>query len=117
LLQLENKLRTIANGLQQLWNEAKETKKVIVFIPKFKLEKTIPLTATMNDLGMTQMFNKYTADLSRIEPITPRTRLYVSDVIQKAFIEVNEEGSGGNYRLHIRGPLLWVRFLGPFFRY
>jgi hypothetical protein len=124
-----------------MWDDAKETKKVIVIIPKFKLEQTIPKNDWMNDkmkdemalvrrrnprrqrnrnsrqrrqtsdylsylpgapthllsgllsgpaqpLGMTQMFNETTADLSKIGP-----SLYVSDVNQKAFIEVNEQGS------------------------
>jgi serpin B len=89
LTRLEEKLRTTEN-LQELWDDNKETEKVKVTLPKFKLEQTIPLTAHLQALGMSDMFDSGKADFSAIDG----TRgLFVSTVIQKAFIEVNEEGS------------------------
>jgi serpin B len=89
LPQLEEKLRT-AGDLLELWDDAKGTEKVKVTLPKFKLEQTIPLTKHLQALGMSDMFDYRKADFSAIDG----TRgLYVSTVIQKAFIEVNEEGS------------------------
>merc|ERR1712211_52581 len=55
-----------------------------------KLEQTIPLTDHLKELGMTDMFVGGKADYSAIDG---SRNLYVSEVVQKAFIEVNEEGS------------------------
>merc|ERR1712240_573111 len=54
------------------------------------LEQTIPLTDHLQKLGMTDMFVGGKADFSAIDG---SRNLYVSEVVQKAFIEVNEEGS------------------------
>jgi serpin B len=61
---------------------------VLLYLPKFKIESTIPLEEPLKELGMTDMFNN-AANFSGIaeEP------LKVAKVLQKAFIEVNEEGS------------------------
>lgn len=59
---------------------------IILHIPKFKIESEIPLTETLEDMGMTDMFSQ-AADLSGIE-IDASKMLYVSEVKQKAFIEV-----------------------------
>merc|ERR1719225_518422 len=59
-------------------------------LPRFKLEQTIPLTDHLQKLGMTDMFVGGKADFSAIDG---SRNLYVSEVVQKAFIEVNEEGS------------------------
>merc|ERR1711972_1158306 len=56
----------------------------------FKLEKRITLTQQLASLGMKNMFSGGLADFSGIDGSKD---LYVSEVVQKAFIEVNEEGS------------------------
>ena len=61
-----------------------------VHIPKFKLETSHNLNAPLQALGMTDMFDSNSADFSGI---SGKQDLFVSDVLQKAFIEVNEEGS------------------------
>ncbi|KAK0162044.1 hypothetical protein PV327_008414 [Microctonus hyperodae] len=58
-----------------------------LFMPKFKIESTMDLKPVLKKMGMTDMFNN--ADFSEIS----NTPLSVAKVIQKAFIEVNEEGS------------------------
>jgi len=88
LAALEQKLRTA--DLQQLFDSNREEEKVAVSMPRFKLEQTIPLTDQLNNLGMTDMFVGGKADFSVIDG---SRNLYVSEVVQKAFIEVNEEGS------------------------
>ena len=95
MFQLENKLRSIDN-LQTLWDGAKATKKVVVTIPKFKLEQTIGLNDNMEALGMKNMFADPRRNIkggANFSPINGKRNLFVSAVIQKAFIEVNEEGS------------------------
>ena len=54
------------------------------------LEQTLKLTEHFKNLGMTEMFGR-NADFSGIAGAPGD--LYVSEVMQKAFIEVNEEGS------------------------
>ena len=59
-------------------------------IPKFKIESEFNLKKTLQDIGVKDLFDKGKADLSGA---TGNKDLVVSKVIQKAFIEVNEEGS------------------------
>ena len=68
------------------WNE----RTVDVAIPKFKAESTHDLEQPLKSLGLEHMFDPNKADFSGI---TGHKDLVVSKVIQKAFIEVNEEGS------------------------
>ena len=63
---------------------------VKVAIPKFKIESTHELNEPLQKLGLRHMFDGGKADLSGI---TGLRDLFVSKVIQKAFIEVNEEGA------------------------
>lgn len=86
--ELEDKLMN--HNLQELFEKESYETKVMVQLPKFKLEQTIPLTEHMVTLGMKDMFIGGVADFSGIDGTN---QLYVSSVIQKAFIEVNEEGS------------------------
>lgn len=85
---LEERLRT--TDLEQLFKEAQREEKVAVQLPKFKLEQTLPLNSHLQELGMREMFTQNKADFSGIDGTK---MLYVSAVLQKAFIEVNEEGS------------------------
>ena len=85
---LEQKLRTA--DLDLLFESNRGEEKVAVTMPRFKLEQTIPLTDQLQKLGMNDMFVGGKADFSAIDG---SRNLYVSEVVQKAFIEVNEEGS------------------------
>ncbi|CAN8033017.1 unnamed protein product, partial [Ixodes persulcatus] len=66
-----------------------EPRKVTVSLPKFKLEAEYSLKDNLNNLGITEMFSAQ-ADLSGI---TSDADLTVSDVVHKAVVEVNEEGT------------------------
>ena len=61
-----------------------------VQIPKFKLETSHNLKKPLQELGMTKMFDVKKVDFSGI---SGANELFVSHALQKAFIEVNEEGS------------------------
>ena len=62
---------------------------VDVSLPKFKLESTFKLNSVLSELGMTDVFNPKKADLSGMSAEI----LYVSHVIHKAYVDINEEGT------------------------
>ncbi|XP_047108842.1 serpin B6-like [Schistocerca piceifrons] len=86
LLNAENKLADVT--LQQIMSRM-YWPKVIVHLPKFKMEYQVELTETLKKLGMTSMFSDYAANFSGIS----EEKLKVNQVLHKAFIEVNEEGT------------------------
>jgi serine protease inhibitor len=86
--ELEEKLEN--QNIQELFEKKSFVTKVNIQLPKFKLEQTIPLTEHLTNLGMKDMFSEGLADFSGIDG---SKQLFVSNVVQKAFIEVNEEGS------------------------
>ncbi|XP_063903044.1 leukocyte elastase inhibitor-like isoform X3 [Zophobas morio] len=87
IAELEKKLTTVnlAEITNELWNA-----QVTVALPKFKIEQTIDLKDSLTELGLGEIFSPV-ANFSGM--ITSKEPLYVSKVIQKAFIEVNEEGA------------------------
>ena len=64
--------------------------KVEVSLPRFKLEAQFSLKETLHHLGITDLFDEATVDLTGIDG---SGELVVSKVIHKAFITVDEEGS------------------------
>jgi serpin B len=64
-----------------------DQQKVSVFLPKFKFEASFSLGLTLQDMGMTDAF--LDPDFSGMSD----ANLAVSDVLHKAFIEVNEAGT------------------------
>ncbi|XP_051860068.1 serine protease inhibitor 42Dd-like isoform X2 [Drosophila albomicans] len=87
LPQLERKLLDFP--ISQI-TKALHFEKVIVHLPKFKTEFDVELTDTFKKLGMTDIFT-HRADFSRM--LKSPERLHVSNIIHKAFIEVNEIGT------------------------
>ena len=69
-----------------------QTEKVEVTLPRFKIESKFDLVGPLMELGMTDMFDGSLADFSGMTGGTQKG-LYVSKVVQKAFVEVNEEGT------------------------
>ncbi|XP_044282206.1 leukocyte elastase inhibitor A-like [Varanus komodoensis] len=71
-------------------SENMEEDHVEVYIPRFKLEDSFDLNMTLQALGMIDVFDKSKANLSGMSPSHP---LFLSNVLHKAFLEVNEEGT------------------------
>ncbi|MBD3423873.1 MAG: hypothetical protein GF417_05515 [Candidatus Latescibacteria bacterium] len=75
------------------WIERLRSRKVHVWMPKFKMEYKSNLGKTLRTMGLELAFNQKKADLSGISEIRPVQRLYISKVIHKAFLEVDEKGT------------------------
>ncbi|XP_014448409.1 LOW QUALITY PROTEIN: serpin B6-like [Tupaia chinensis] len=65
-------------------------KEVEVFLPRFKLEENYDMGAVLRRLGMTDAFEQGSADFSGM---SSRRDLFLSKVVHKSFVEVNEEGT------------------------
>ena len=85
---LEDKLRNVE--IHDMFEKEKIKTKVEINLPKFKQESTLPLKEDLKKLDLKNMFNAGKANFSGI---TDRNRLYVSHVVQKAIIEVDEKGT------------------------
>ncbi|XP_031625705.1 leukocyte elastase inhibitor-like [Contarinia nasturtii] len=82
---LENRLKDY--NLTKLFDKM-TINNATIHIPKFTVETEIHLNSILKNLGVIKMFGS-AADLSSF--FDAEEPLYVSDVIQKAFIEINEE--------------------------
>jgi serpin B len=88
---LDDIIDQLSNENWNKWlNEFYEAEKVQIHLPKFKFEYENSLNNELINLGMEIAFDPYNADFSNINP---DWQLYISRVIHKTFIEVNEEGT------------------------
>ena len=71
-------------------DEASQTRDVSLTLPRFSAESRFNLSDVLKTLGMSALFDPATADLSGI---TSDQRLYISNVIHQANIDVVEEGT------------------------
>lgn len=65
---------------------------VKTYIPKFEVEYGVLMNNTLEDMGMTDLFDYNKADLSGIGT-SENGNIYISRVIHKSFIKVDEEGT------------------------
>ena len=76
------------------WQESMSPREVQLYIPKFKFELTFDgLTDILKAMGMTDAFDHARADFSGIIPKESGLGVFIHDIIHKAFVEVNEEGT------------------------
>ncbi|XP_068904923.1 uncharacterized protein [Tenebrio molitor] len=98
---LEKKLATmnLTDISKNMWST-----EVNLALPKFKIEETIDLEDALTKLGLGEIFDESKANFRGMIQIGSNENLYVSKVIQKAFIEVNEEGAeaAASTGLHVR---------------
>ncbi|XP_054985417.1 serpin B12 isoform X1 [Sorex araneus] len=64
--------------------------RVAVSLPQFTLEDSYDLNSILQDMGITDIFDETKADLTGI---SPNPNFYLSKVIHKTFVEVDENGS------------------------
>lgn len=72
------------------WLKGLETRKVEVYVPKFKMTTEFQLKKNLTRLGMTDAFSLTTADFSGM---TGNKDLFIGEVMHKAFVETNEQGT------------------------
>jgi serpin B len=89
LAALEGKL-TAAN--LAAWLGRLHEQEVNVALPRFKMTREFSLKGTQEALGMRRAFIAGGADFSGMSGTNGR-RLFISAVVHKAFVDVNEEGT------------------------
>ncbi len=72
------------------WQSGLRKQEVRVHLPRFKLDSQFQLAEVLKEMGMTRVFTRGQADLSGM---SSEEELFVSAVIHKAFVDVNEEGT------------------------
>jgi serpin B len=72
------------------WNDWMHWTQVEVQLPRFKLEQSCSMTDVLQQLGLSDTFDPEFANFSGM---TEPRDLWIGQVIHKAIIEVNEEGS------------------------
>jgi serpin B len=72
------------------WKSSLRETEVQVILPKFTMTSQFRLDQTLQAMGMTDAFKPSQANLAGM---TGKPDLYVSEVIQKAYAEVNEKGT------------------------
>ena len=80
---------TLSDDVFRSWSSKVRRVKVKVTLPKFKFSKSFSLVDCLKRMGITDLFQDGKADLSGVA----EDELVVSEVIHKAFLEVNEKGS------------------------
>ena len=93
LLPIENDLKAAeevlnTRTLAELENSL-EVQQVRVYFPKFTIETEYSLSDTLTEMGMPTAFSD-AADFSGMDGTQ---YLYISDVVHKAYVDVNEEGT------------------------
>ena len=81
--------KQLTAGQVDAWTKNLRRQKVDAWIPKFKLEAEFALTGTLKAMGMTDAFDSR-ADFSGMNG---ERNLFLSAVLHKAFVDVNEEGT------------------------
>ena len=90
LIELERNLTN--DGVKAWINELTRSYKSEIFVnlPRFKTTCQFELSETLGDMGMPSAFSLPPADFSGM---TGKRDLFISKVIHKAFVDVNEEGT------------------------
>jgi serpin B len=88
LADLEKKLT--ADTLAAVW-KGMRTQEVVLTLPRFKAETKYTLTDPLKALGVKAAFDDAKADFTGLH--TSPEKLFITTVLHKAFVEVNEEGT------------------------
>jgi len=81
--------RLNASSLEEAMNDMVHDS-IEVMLPRFRLSYTVSLTSALAELGIHDLFNQSSSDLS---DFSSKPGLAVEEAIHKSYIEVNEEGA------------------------
>jgi serpin B len=81
--------KTLTPDYLTQWLEKIHKREVVIFVPKFKMTSQFSLASILKSMGMTDAFSP-DADFSGMDG---KRDLFISAVIHKAYVEVNEEGT------------------------
>jgi serpin B len=73
------------------WSRHLSKQEVDIYLPRFKLETSLPLDALLASMGMSTVFQPDRADLSGIT--TGKERLWLGYALHRAFVNVDEQGT------------------------
>jgi serpin B len=78
-------------SLEQLaqWGESARNRGVEVYLPRFKMTTSFQLKSVLSEMGMARAFSNE----AEFGGITSEQELQISEVIHKAFVEVDEKGT------------------------
>lgn len=80
----------LASGYAPPWN-ARSERQVVLAMPRFRIEADFDVTRALTELGMQQAFSQREADFSRMT--ADPEGLFVKAILQRAFVDVNEQGT------------------------
>jgi len=90
LAQLESSLDV--DNLDSWMSRLRETE-VFLVLPKFKMTFELDLRDALASMGMADAFDEKAADFSGMAKMNDGERIYISAVIHKTFVDVNERGT------------------------
>jgi len=94
------------------WMQNLKEKEVVVFLPKFTMTQELSLAETLKSMGMVDAFTG-DADFSGMNG---KRNLFISAVIHKAYVDVNEEGTEAAAATAVTVRLTAVEKPPPVFR-
>ena len=90
---LDHLERIVTSELIEGWQESLRTTLVRALVPKFEMDTHYNLIPPLVNMGVKDVFDPWTSDLSGMAHLEPHERLYVNIAIQDAYVKVNEEGT------------------------
>lgn len=78
----------------QTWVGKLKARAVNVFVPRFKLDTDYEMSKALQTMGIVRAFVRDSAQFEGMsESKDPARKLYLTKVLHKAFVEVNEKGT------------------------
>jgi serpin B len=81
--------KTLTSENLEKWSAGLRSRRVNVFLPRFKLTSEFGLQDVLGSMGMALAFS----DKAEFSRMSTQEQLFISAVIHKAFVDVNEEGT------------------------
>lgn len=103
----------LTNANWKKWNSEFQEKEGTIILPKFTLTYETSLNRALVELGINEAFDEHHADFSKM--IKEDEQIFISDVKQKTFIEVNEKGTEAAATTSVEIKLTSAPVDGPFY--